>query len=151
MRPTAPSCDVLLVEDSFDDAFFMRKAREKLGIEVRLCHVESSAKAKDFLNSEGDYKGRDGLPIPHLIVSDLKMPNGDGIEFLQWVRRNPHLANIPFVMVSSSALESDVDASYAAGANAYFVKPRTLPGFVHLLTELQPYWQAGQGRGPAEA
>ena len=146
MRPSAPACDVLLVEDSFDDAFFMKKAREKLGMDVRLCHVESIAKAKAFLSAEGDFQGREGLPVPSLIVSDLKMPNGDGIELLRWVRSDPKFASIPFVVVSSSALENDVDSSYGAGANAYFVKPRTLPGFVNLLTELQPYWQNGDGK-----
>lgn len=135
------ACDILLVEDSSDDVFFLRRAQERSGLELRLCHVENSLRAKDFLLAEGDYADRAGLPLPHLIVSDLKMPQWDGIELLKWVRGDSRFSKLPFILISSSSLERDIDAAYAAGANAYFVKPRTLPGFVHLLTEFQPYWQ----------
>jgi CheY-like chemotaxis protein len=64
------------------------------------------------------------------------------MQLLQWIRTHPKFAQLPFVMLSSSPRETDISNAYAAGANAYFVKPRTLTGFMQLLGELRPYWSA---------
>lgn len=137
---TCTPCDVLLVEDSFDDVFFVKRAWEKNGQPYRLVHVANGDEARAYLSAEGKYAALAGLPPPKLVVSDLKMPCWDGMQLLRWVRGHSRLGQLPFVMLSSSPRESDIGEALSAGASAYFVKPRTLPGFVQLLVELQHFW-----------
>lgn len=134
------TCDVLLVEDSYDDAYFMNRAWGKGASPYALAHVSNGEKAKDFLLGGGNYAARKGLPLPRCIISDLKMPLCDGIQLAQWVRQQPELTSIPFVVLSSSPQETDVAAAHESGATAYFVKPKALSGYFELIEELSVYW-----------
>jgi DNA-binding response OmpR family regulator len=70
----------------------------------------------------------DTLPIaltydPNLILLDLVMPNGDGIEVCQNVREKSQFAHIPIIFFTSV---SDIDkkvAAFGVGASDYIVKP----------------------------
>jgi CheY-like chemotaxis protein len=63
-------------------------------------------------------------PVPHVILSDIKMPGGSGIEFLQQVRqRNPDVG--VFLITGYPTLETVIDAKQY-GAAAYFRKPLNL-------------------------
>jgi len=137
-------CDVLLVEDSFDDVFFVKRAWQTHGEPYQLVHVTDGDKARAYLLGEDEFVTRAELPLPRLVVSDLKMPRWDGMQLLRWMRSQPQFSHLPFVMLSSSPQESDISNAYAAGANAYFVKPRTLTGFMQLLAELQHFWNSDQ-------
>lgn len=137
---TIHTCDVLLVEDSFDDVFFVKRAWETHGEPYQLVHVTDGDKARAYLLGEDEFASKGVQTLPKLIVSDLKMPKWDGMQLLRWIRSQPSLAKLPFVMLSSSPQELDISNAYAAGANAYFVKPRTMTGFMQLLGELQHFW-----------
>lgn len=128
------------MEDSSDDVFFVKRAWERNGQPYRLVHVSNGDEARAYLSAEGKYAELAGHPPPKLIVSDLKMPRWDGMQLLRWVRSHGQLGALPFVMLSSSPREDDIAAALSSGASAYFVKPRTLPGFVQLLVELQRFW-----------
>lgn len=133
-------CDVLLVEDSFDDVFFVKRAWQTHGEPYQLVHVTDGDKARAYLLREDEFATRPEHSLPRLVVSDLKMPRWDGMQLLQWIRSQPKFSQLPFVMLSSSPRETDISNAYAAGASAYFVKPRTLTGFMQLLGELQHFW-----------
>lgn len=138
-------CDVLLVEDSYDDVFFVKRAWQTHGEPYQLVHVTDGDKARAYLMREDEFAAAPQLPLPRLIVSDLKMPRWDGMQLLRWLRSQPKFSKLPFVMLSSSPRETDISNAYAAGANAYFVKPRTLTGFMQLLAELRHFWSETQG------
>ncbi len=57
-----------------------------------------------------------------IIVSDVDMPNLNGIELAERVRATPDLATIPIVLVSARGSDSDKARGMKAGANAYLVK-----------------------------
>ena len=61
----------------------------------------------------------------NLVVTDLNMPYMDGIEFLKNLRADPGSANLPVVMVTTEADTEEKERAFAAGANAYMVKPVT--------------------------
>jgi two-component system chemotaxis response regulator CheY len=62
----------------------------------------------------------------HLIISDLNMPVMDGLSLLRAVRGEPQLANIAFIMLTSSGDVEQVKQAIALGVNNYLVKPFTL-------------------------
>lgn len=72
--------------------------------------------------------GRLGLEVlaefhPHLIISDIMMPEMDGLEFLQVVRKNPAWVQIPFIFLTAKGEESDIHHGRRSGAEEYITKP----------------------------
>jgi two-component system chemotaxis response regulator CheY len=59
----------------------------------------------------------------HLIVSDVNMPNMDGITFVQEVKKLPAYKFTPVIMLTTEAGEDKKAAGQAAGAKAWVVKP----------------------------
>ena len=59
---------------------------------------------------------------PDLVVTDIEMPNVDGIELTASIRSHPRLANIPVLIVTSRTSEEDHQRGLDAGADALIVK-----------------------------
>jgi len=59
----------------------------------------------------------------HLIISDLNMPNMDGLTFLKEVKRLPAYRFTPVIMLTTEARESKRAEGRAAGARAWMLKP----------------------------
>ena len=64
----------------------------------------------------------DGRKV-HLIISDVNMPNMDGITFLKNVKQLPAYKFTPVIMLTTEAGESKKEEGRAAGAKAWVVKP----------------------------
>jgi two-component system, chemotaxis family, chemotaxis protein CheY len=64
----------------------------------------------------------DGRKI-HLIISDVNMPNMDGITFVSEAKKLPDYKFTPIVMLTTEAGEGKKVAGQAAGAKAWVVKP----------------------------
>src|SRR5215831_10465162 len=132
--------EILLVDDSADDAFFVRKALEKARMGKSCSVVENGEEAIKYLRGEGKYANRREFPFPTVILSDLKMPRMNGFELLRWVRQHPECAVIPTILFTSSAVVEDVVEAYRLGANAYMVKPSEPEEFVDILRVTCDYW-----------
>jgi len=56
------------------------------------------------------------------LVSDVMMPNLDGLALAEKIRRDPRYAELPIVLVTSLASDEDKRRGLDAGANAYLTK-----------------------------
>lgn len=74
--------------------------------------------------------GRDALaklscqPV-HLIITDLNMPNMDGLELIRQVRALPQFRLVPILMLTTESQADKKQAGKAAGATGWIVKPFT--------------------------
>lgn len=59
----------------------------------------------------------------HLIISDVNMPNMDGIAFVTRVKQMPHYKFTPILMLTTESEEAKKREGQAAGARAWMVKP----------------------------
>lgn len=59
----------------------------------------------------------------HLIISDVNMPNMDGLTFVKEVKKLPAYKFTPVIMLTTEAGEDKKAAGQAAGAKAWVVKP----------------------------
>lgn len=66
---------------------------------------------------------RAGEIIPDLIITDVMMPNMDGMALARAIRANDLTAHIPIIMVTARVTEQDRIEGIKAGADAYLVKP----------------------------
>ncbi len=71
---------------------------------------------------------------------DLRLPKVDGQEVLKTVKADAELANIPVVILTTSAAEADMAKAYDCHANSYLVKPVDFPQFLKLMDALGYYW-----------
>lgn len=66
---------------------------------------------------------RVGEIIPDLVITDVMMPNMDGMALARAIRANDLTAHIPIIMVTARVTEQDRIEGLKAGADAYLVKP----------------------------
>ena len=71
--------------------------------------------------------GKDALakmcPVVNLVITDLNMPNLDGIGLIRAVRANPAYKGIPILMLTTESQDSRKLEGKAAGATGWIVKP----------------------------
>ena len=70
-----------------------------------------------------DALGKLGGQKVHLIISDVNMPNMDGIAFVREVKKNPSYKFTPVIMLTTEAAEEKKRLGQEAGARAWVVKP----------------------------
>ena len=61
-----------------------------------------------------------------LVITDINMPNMDGLAFLRAVRSDPDLRKTPFIMVTGRGDKELVTKAAQAGVNNYVIKPFTV-------------------------
>ena len=132
--------EILLAEDSIDDATLTIRGLTKSGFTNKLHHVKDGAEALDFLYCKGIYASRNILQYPKLVLLDLKMPKVSGIQVLEKIKSDPDLKSIPVVILTSSKEEPDIKKSYAMYANSYIVKPVDSDKFFLAIKEIGMYW-----------
>lgn len=140
MRNPEKAAEVLLIEDSPDDAAFFVHTMAKAGVSARLHVVCDGAEALDFVFATGSYASRDQSDQPKLIVLDLKLPKVDGLGVLRALKSDPRTQHIPVVVLSSSQEGRDLSASYRLGVNSYLVKPMDFDQFGETVRTLARYW-----------
>lgn len=87
----------------------------------------------------GAYSGGDGLVLakvesPALVISDLMMPDVDGIEVCRRLREQETLKNLPIIIISARTDQGIIDKALGHGADAYLTKPIDL---IQLMSEIQ--------------
>ena len=134
------SIEILLAEDSMDDAMLTIRALKKSGLTNKIQHVKDGAEALDFIYCRGVFANRNFEEQPRLILLDLKMPKVSGMEVLEVLKSDPKTNSIPIVVLTSSKEDPDIKNCYALGVNSYIVKPVESENFFHVLKELGCYW-----------
>ena len=124
--------DILLVEDDDTDVELALRAFRDKGLEGRVAVVRDGVEAMQWLGQPG--------PVPRLVIADLRMPRMGGLDLLRRIRRNPRLAHVPVVVLSSSRYAADLRESYRLGANS-FVRKRFGAGPISdYLISVARYW-----------
>lgn len=102
---------ILIVDDS-------ASLRQVVGIALKGAGYEviEACDGKDALGK------LDGRKI-HLIISDVNMPNMDGITFLKAAKQLPAYKFTPVIMLTTEASDAKKAEGQAAGAKAWVVKP----------------------------
>lgn len=77
----------------------------------------------------------DGRKI-HLIISDVNMPNMDGITFVKEVKKLPDYKFTPVIMLTTEAGDDKKREGQAAGAKAWVVKPFQPPQMLTAVSKL---------------
>ncbi|HET9053548.1 MAG TPA: response regulator [Cyclobacteriaceae bacterium] len=132
--------EILIVEDSMEDAELAIRALKKNHLANTIVHLTDGTLALDFIFGRGEYADRNTHALPKVILLDLKMPKVNGKEVLQQIKSSPATRSIPVVILTSSAEDPDIKHCYELGANSYIVKPVEFENFCKTVSELGMYW-----------
>ena len=72
----------------------------------------------------------------HLIVSDVNMPNMDGITFVTEVKKHPRHRFTPVIMLTTEGADGKKEQGRAAGAKAWILKPFNPPQLLDAVSKL---------------
>lgn len=131
---------VLVVEDSEDDLFLMRMACKRTGIPHALTFVTDGDAAIQYFSGVGPYSDRVANPLPDLLFLDIKLPKRDGHQVLAWIREQPAFKNLPVVMLTASARNTDVSRAYELGVTSYLRKNANQAEFGQAVRIILKYW-----------
>src|SRR6266853_3292935 len=143
MKRNAP---ILLAEDDENDTFFLRRAIARSGLGNPLIAVQDGQEAENYLAGIGPYADRASHPLPGLLVLDLKMPRMNAFDVLTWLSTRPDFKELPVVVLSSSAQDSDIQKARELGADDYQVKPQEFDGLVEIVRNLHSRWLGGESK-----
>jgi DNA-binding response OmpR family regulator len=109
---------VLLAEDDADIRLLVTFTLTRAGYQVR--------EFGDGLSAGADAREHP----PDLAILDVMMPGMSGLEVCQELRQDPATAQIPVIILTALAQQTDITAVFAAGADDYIVKPFSPREFV---------------------
>ncbi|MGB3651003.1 MAG: CHASE2 domain-containing protein [Rivularia sp. (in: cyanobacteria)] len=121
--------NILIVDDRWENRSIMINVLESIGF----CCFEAS-NGKEGLKKAEDIK-------PDLILTDITMPEMDGLEMMQILRNNQEFSQVPIIVSSASVFENDIKQTFAAGADEFLPKPIQIDEFLKFLQKyLQLEW-----------
>ena len=134
---TAPALQkhLLVVEDSDEDAMFLRRAVEQTGVSLPHSIVKDGDQAIAYLSGAHAFADRLLHPFPSMMLLDLKMPKKSGHDVLEWMKQSS-LTGPKVIVYTSSAEPKDIDQAMRLGAFAYIIKPLSLGILARIVREL---------------
>jgi two-component system chemotaxis response regulator CheY len=104
---------ILIVEDSATMRSLLASSLEELEQPTKIVEAESGFEALRHLPRE-DFD---------LVVTDINMPDINGLELVSFIKNSEKYASIPLVIVSTEGSDRDRQKGLGLGADAYLVKP----------------------------
>jgi len=117
---------ILLVEDTEDNRFMMRRLLEMEG--YRVVEARNGEEAVNVAQNEK----------PALILMDLSLPIIDGLAATKLIRRIPEFKDVPIIAVSAHDIADFQEEALSAGCNSYITKPIDFGELENLISELLP-------------
>ena len=111
-EPDLAGVHVLIVEDDPDGNELICTILERYGAKVT--SATTAAEALEALSA---------TPKPQVLVSDIGLPDLDGMELIRTVRARPEIASIPAVALTAYASRQDATKAIGAGFDAHVAKP----------------------------
>lgn len=137
LNPASTLRPILVVEDSDMDLDFCLQAFEEHAVANPVIACRDGDEAIAFINSHNDPSDR---KFPLLVLLDLRLPKMDGIEVLRHARCQVNWQVVPFIVLTTSNENADVQAAYQQGVNSYIVKPVDFAKFSEVVKHLKVYW-----------
>jgi signal transduction histidine kinase/CheY-like chemotaxis protein/HAMP domain-containing protein len=103
---------VLVVDDDSRNIFAIDTILEARGMTV--VHADNGKIAISKLHEHGDVD---------LVLMDMMMPEMDGIEATELIRKDPQFQRLPIISLTAKAMQGDRDKAIRAGASDYVTKP----------------------------
>jgi CheY-like chemotaxis protein len=120
---------ILLIDDDEDEAEILQTAITEIDRSTLFNYISNCAEALKLLKQKE-------MPVPNIILLDISMPQMNGLDCLQEIKRLDHLKNVPVIIYSNSGASLDVSEAMNRGAQVFWKKPNVYLDLVKKLKEL---------------
>jgi DNA-binding response OmpR family regulator len=132
--PIASTLTILHVEDDPSLAELVEDAFVAFGFTGAYLHAMTVAQAEQILADPTAY------PRLDLILSDMNLPDGSGLDVVSSVRANAFRRRVPIVILSGDTNPATVNGAYAVGANSFVSKGTRGRSIGEMMSTLYEHW-----------
>jgi CheY-like chemotaxis protein len=133
------SFPIMLVEDDEIDILSIKRAFKRNNIINPVYVANNGEEAIEMLleinTSDGEAK-----KLPGLMLLDINMPRMNGLELLDYLKKDPVFKTIPVIMLTSSADQADILSCYENSIAGYLLKPVQMDKFDELIRAIDLFW-----------
>jgi CheY-like chemotaxis protein len=136
--------DILLIEDRDEEIRRVEEAVEATRLANRMVVAKNPAEALMYLRQcvavgPLDEHHQDAFG-PGLILLDVNMEGGRGLDVLHDLRTQTELMTIPIVILTDSLEETDLTCTMAHGVTGYFLKPMDAHQLRKVIKDVEEHW-----------
>lgn len=123
------------MEDDTNDASVIATAISEIGIPNEVKIIDSAQEAYDYLLSTTDK--------PFIIMSDVRMPAMNGLEFRKKIMENEYLRrkSIPFVFYTAMVSQEMINEAYELQVQGFYAKASSYEGVREQMLTIMIYWR----------
>jgi CheY-like chemotaxis protein len=125
---------IIIVDDDIDDREIYAEVIRDMGIPNHIRFFGGGQEALQYLISTPEQ--------PFVILSDINMPQMNGLEFKEKIQSDDFLRQkgIPFIFISTNAAPSAVKKAHLLSVQGYFMKPANITAIHDMLSKIFAYW-----------
>jgi two-component system response regulator len=129
---------ILLIEDNPMDIDLTLQAFKEHGVANPIVLCRDGEEVLGYMDA---HASPSDSQVPILVLLDLRLPKVDGIDVLRQARSSETIwQQVPFVVLTTSRENRDIDAAYRLGVNSYIVKPVDFLAFADVAKTIKVYW-----------
>ena len=102
---------ILYIEDNFDNMTLVKRVLEIEGYEVIQAETGQEGLTKAYQSD------------PDIIITDINLPDIDGYEITDTLKKNQGTAHIPVIAMTANVMKKDRESVFQAGCDGYISKP----------------------------
>jgi chemotaxis family two-component system response regulator Rcp1 len=129
--------NVLIVDDCQADTKLLQLWLRDCRAIGSLSLASAGRTALRYVRGEGEFQSR---VRPELVLLDSNLPDMHGLDVLEELKRDPHLADIGFFVLSGTFHENDARRARELGAVEYRIKPFEADDFEAFVRRIEEYW-----------
>lgn len=130
------SLKILLLEDDMIEVMKLNRTISSLKLNHKIIEAINGEEALKLLEKKDE--------LPDIILLDLNMPKINGIEFLDILKKDPILKNIPTIILTTSGNQKDLSECYEIGIAGYILKPLKYEDYVSKIEKVLAYWSINE-------
>jgi CheY-like chemotaxis protein len=130
--------NIVVIDDNRSELRLLKEAYRDTGFRYQWKEFTDAHSAFDYLKEKAE--------DVFIIICDINMPKMTGLELLDNINKNYklRLRAIPFIFLSASSSEVDIERAYTLSAQGYFQKPMDTNEMTEILKGIIYYWKMAQ-------
>ena len=137
--------EILIVDDSDADVELLQHLLSAKNPNAVIHSVATGDEVLNFMRKKKDPQKTQNID---LVIIDLNLPKGGGLDILKELKSDENLRRVPVIVFTGSESEQDVDKAYELGANCYLVKPVAFEELSKVVGFIDSVWLRGSHLPP---